>query len=156
MIGKETFCCKPFCEGSNILCIREPNHSGQCSFDSTISPGCNNPKQSTERQQRDDELLRKTEAVPEKCLTPGCDKKAKWKGICQRCYSVALNLIEKQETTWEELFDLGMCLLDEKPFYTEFRRRKKAAVAKETGPECTCEFAVSGEHRNDCRFHGDL
>jgi hypothetical protein len=58
------------------------------------------------------------------CLTVDCHKDALWKGLCRACYAQALQLIDKQETTWEELATLGMVELKEKPFIALFRKKK--------------------------------
>lgn len=61
------------------------------------------------------------------CITPECGKERKWKGLCQSCYGVAKSLIEKNETTWQELADLGLVIEDVKPFAAAFRKKKSEA-----------------------------
>lgn len=58
------------------------------------------------------------------CMTPNCGKKRKWKGICPSCYGQAKRLIDEEKTTWEELEQMGLVLLDSKPFYAAFKQKK--------------------------------
>lgn len=67
-----------------------------------------------------------------KCMTEKCDKEAQWKGLCRSCYGQARQLIDSGETTWEELGNMGLVQLAEKPFKEAFRARK-AAVARQVG-----------------------
>lgn len=60
-----------------------------------------------------------------KCLTDGCSTKSQWKGLCASCYGVAKKLIEKKETTWEELVQLRLAKVDVKPFEAAFRKAKE-------------------------------
>ncbi len=79
-------------------------------------------------------------ASPKKpCITPNCVKPAEWKGLCRSCYGTARHLIDKEETTWEELHVMGLCELDAKPFLVAFLNKKKEAARKaieslRTGP----------------------
>jgi hypothetical protein len=59
-----------------------------------------------------------------KCITPECGKDRKWKGLCPSCYGQAKRLIEQGKTTWDELFDLKLCILDNKPFLIAFNKVK--------------------------------
>lgn len=62
------------------------------------------------------------------CITPNCSKKRKWKGICPSCYGQAMRLIDEEKTTWEELEQMGLVLLDSKPFYAAFKEKKKRLI----------------------------
>ena len=76
--------------------------------------------------------------MPEKCVIEGCDKNASQvtRGLCSRCYKIALEKIQSEQTSWEELTELGLCLnnnLD--PFSKAFNRVKgvrKEKTANET------------------------
>lgn len=61
----------------------------------------------------------------EPCLTPECGKPREWKGLCRSCYGVARHLIDKEETSWEELVALGLALTDVKPFLKAFHAKKR-------------------------------
>lgn len=58
------------------------------------------------------------------CITHNCGKKRKWKGLCSSCYGQAKRLIDDNKTTWEELEQMGLVLLDSKPFYAAFKQKK--------------------------------
>lgn len=62
---------------------------------------------------------------PIQCLTEGCGKERKWKGLCRSCYGQALRLIEDKQTTWNELADMGLVLIEDKPFKAAFLRKKQ-------------------------------
>jgi hypothetical protein len=54
-----------------------------------------------------------SESVP--CLNPACKRKfggsgrgVGCRGLCRSCYAVALSLVKKKETSWEELENLGL------------------------------------------------
>lgn len=66
-----------------------------------------------------------SETEAPKCLTEGCHTKAQWKGLCASCYGVAKKLIEKGQTTWEELTELGLAKVDIKPFEAAFKLAKQ-------------------------------
>lgn len=61
------------------------------------------------------------------CMTAECGKPRQWKGLCRSCYAQALRIIDQQETTWEELQEMGLCDLDHKPFTAAFFAKKQAA-----------------------------
>jgi hypothetical protein len=61
----------------------------------------------------------------EKCLTPNCGKVRKWKGLCRSCYGQALQLIDKAITTWEELSEMKLVVIEKKAFYDAFESKKK-------------------------------
>lgn len=42
------------------------------------------------------------------CITTDCSADARWRGLCSRCYGQAKRLIEKGETTWDELVGMGL------------------------------------------------
>ena len=60
-----------------------------------------------------------------KCVTEGCGKERQWKGLCRSCYGQAKQLIEKKETTWDELAVMGLIIPDDKPFKNAFLRKKR-------------------------------
>lgn len=41
------------------------------------------------------------------CLRPGCEQIVQYRGLCQTCYNIALNLVNTGKTTWEELEKRG-------------------------------------------------
>ena len=43
-----------------------------------------------------------------KCLIDGCTRAAVSRGLCHACYSVARGTILRNETSWEELENLGL------------------------------------------------
>lgn len=79
-------------------------------------------------------ILESAPAAPE-CLMPDCSNApgADLKGLCTKCYPQAKKLVDKEETTWEQLAELGMVDLDfgkKTGFRQEFLRRKS-----KTSPE---------------------
>lgn len=71
----------------------------------------------------------KPDKIP--CMTPNCGKERKWKGVCASCYGQAKRLIDEEKTTWEELEQMGLVLLDSKPFYAAFKQKKSLLDNKE-------------------------
>lgn len=69
------------------------------------------------------------------CIVPNCGKKGSWKQLCPSCYGVAKKLIDKGETSWEELAEMGLAKIEEKPMIAAFRKKKeemkKAKAAEE-------------------------
>lgn len=55
------------------------------------------------------------------CMTEECDSPRKWRGLCDSCYAQAKTLIDRRETTWAELSDMGLVL---QPFRAAFIRKK--------------------------------
>lgn len=46
---------------------------------------------------------------PPKCLTKGCPgKKIHGRGLCQNCYHTAFVMVQRGETTWDELVQKGV------------------------------------------------
>jgi hypothetical protein len=71
-------------------------------------------------------------AVPDEgspiCITEGCGKERKWKGLCSSCYGQARKLIEKKQVAdWDELEAMGLIIADDKPFVAAFKRKLKEA-----------------------------
>lgn len=58
------------------------------------------------------------------CVTEGCGKERKWKGLCSSCYGQARHLIDSNRTTWDELEELKLIIPDDKPFILQFKRVK--------------------------------
>lgn len=69
----------------------------------------------------------------EKCVIPKCDKEARWKGLCSACYGQAKQLIDAQETTWEELGALGLAVIPDKPFVAAFKAARSKKVVEPVG-----------------------
>lgn len=45
------------------------------------------------------------------CMVPGCTRPVgSSRAVCVSCYAIAKRLVEKQESTWEELEALGLVL----------------------------------------------
>lgn len=65
-----------------------------------------------------------------KCLISGCDKEARWKGLCSACYGQAKQLIDATETTWEELAALGLAIIPDKPFVAAFKAARSKKIAE--------------------------
>lgn len=67
------------------------------------------------------------DVVPPKqiCLTPECQSEARWKGLCSSCYGQAKQLIDENKTTWEELQEMGLAQLKNKPFKEAFLKAKQ-------------------------------
>ncbi len=84
------------------------------------------------------------------CLTPECGKDARWKGLCTACYGSAKQLIDDNETTWDELHELGLAIVPRARLATEFRKRKAAKLASEGGDapqQVTDEMIKEAEQR---------
>lgn len=48
---------------------------------------------------------------PKNCIVPNCANKADGpRGLCQRCYVTARKLVDRKETTWDELQARGLLL----------------------------------------------
>lgn len=45
-----------------------------------------------------------------KCLNPDCQTKRASRGLCQRCYQIAKNLVKNGKTTWDRLESKGKAL----------------------------------------------
>lgn len=63
------------------------------------------------------------------CIIDKCEKEARWKGLCSACYGQAKQLIDAQETTWEELGLLGLAIIPDKPFVAAFKAARAKAGA---------------------------
>lgn len=63
------------------------------------------------------------------CITEGCAKERKWKGLCSSCYGQARKIIDQYKVTWDDLEQMGMIIADDKPFVAAFKR-KRAELAK--------------------------
>jgi hypothetical protein len=67
----------------------------------------------------------------DKCLIEDCDGKAKWKGLCGRCYYQARKLIEEgQVKDWDELETMGLCVIGRKHLLIAFIKLKNLQVPK--------------------------
>lgn len=58
------------------------------------------------------------------CCIDSCTNIAQWKGLCSRCYGEAKHVINSGQTSWQELFDLGLAINDA-PFAIAFKRAKE-------------------------------
>lgn len=65
-----------------------------------------------------------TTLEPDICIISNCGKPRKWKGLCSKCYGEAKQLIDAQQTTWEELNTMGLCTIPATPFETAFKEAK--------------------------------
>lgn len=45
-----------------------------------------------------------------KCLTDGCLKIYRTRGLCYRCYNKLMKRVHKKEITWREAEDQKLCL----------------------------------------------
>lgn len=61
------------------------------------------------------------------CMVPDCTEKARWKGICGKCYHQARELVHTNKTTWEELAEMGLCKIEDKKLLSAFLSLKKRA-----------------------------
>lgn len=57
------------------------------------------------------------------CITEGCGKERKWKGLCQSCYGQAKQLMQKHNLQWDDLERMGLIIADDKPFVALFKRK---------------------------------
>lgn len=68
-----------------------------------------------------------SEENPEiKCLIEDCNKEQRWKGLCSACYGQAKQLIDAGETSWEQLAELGLAIIPDKPFVAAFKKKMAA------------------------------
>lgn len=67
-----------------------------------------------------------TEPVP--CVIKVCGKDSRWKGLCSACYGQAKQLIDANETTWEELGLLGLAVIPDKPFVAAFKAARSKGI----------------------------
>jgi hypothetical protein len=44
------------------------------------------------------------------CLSKGCEKKAKTRGLCPSCYNSANHIVKSGETSWDQLEEMGLSL----------------------------------------------
>ncbi len=80
-------------------------------------------------------------SIGKKCFTPDCGEDAHWKCLCKSCYGQAKKLIDAEETTWEELCDLGLAMLPAQRFRQEFFKRKREMEKPKLVPEDVRAFA---------------
>lgn len=66
-------------------------------------------------------------------MVPACPEKAKWKGLCGKCYHQAKTLVEQEKTTWEELAEMDLAYLEEKRLLIAFFQKKGQPVPPEAG-----------------------
>jgi hypothetical protein len=45
-----------------------------------------------------------------KCLTPGCERVGRKRGLCNCCYNRCIDEIKAGRTTWETLVSAGLAL----------------------------------------------
>lgn len=64
---------------------------------------------------------------PEICVIPNCVEAAQWKGLCRSCYGQASRFIREEKTTWEELNNLSLAFIADKPFTAAFKLKKGLA-----------------------------
>ena len=43
-----------------------------------------------------------------RCMTPGCNRKHKARGLCASCHAIALRMVKTKGITWDQLMALGM------------------------------------------------
>lgn len=73
------------------------------------------------------EQINPEESTLEPCIIKKCKENAKWKGLCGKCYRQARLSIEKKYVeSWEELAELGLCKMDEKPFMEALKAAKSS------------------------------
>ena len=71
--------------------------------------------------------LRISEKDLPRCVVPACNETARWKGLCGSCYHWAKKSITSGAVKdWDELSDLGLCIVDDRPFLVELRKRLDA------------------------------
>ena len=61
------------------------------------------------------------------CITKGCDRPRKTRGLCASCYRQAMHKIEERETSDKQLVKLGLMLpkyADRSAFAVSFAERK--------------------------------
>lgn len=68
-----------------------------------------------------------------RCITEGCGKDRKWKGLCGSCYGQARALLDKHQLTWDDLERMGLIVADDKPFVAAFKRKLAEIKAAEQG-----------------------
>jgi len=44
----------------------------------------------------------------QECRIKGCTGKVHTRGVCFRCYRAAYRLVEREQTTWDELESMGL------------------------------------------------
>ena len=61
------------------------------------------------------------------CLTPDCKGTSATitKGLCQTCYREAKQMVDRGETTWEQLASVGLALGPPSKFRAAFNSRYK-------------------------------
>ena len=70
------------------------------------------------------------------CITEGCGKERKWKGLCRSCYGQARHLIDSNEADgWDELERMGLVIEDDKPFKAAFKKKKRELTKQENKGE---------------------
>lgn len=71
------------------------------------------------------------------CITTDCSADARWRGLCSRCYGQAKRLIEKGETTWDELVGMGLAKPNVDQLFTAaFYAKRKTESLAEVCPHC--------------------
>lgn len=51
-----------------------------------------------------------TVATKETCIVKGCDRPARSRGLCNSCYTSALDAVKSGRTTWPKLIKAGLAL----------------------------------------------
>lgn len=64
------------------------------------------------------------EELPQLCCIENCANPAAFKGLCRPCYGSAAQLIREGKTTWDELKELDLCVIADKPFVAAFKKKK--------------------------------
>lgn len=61
------------------------------------------------------------------CMVPDCTgfKGNGMRGMCTKCYGKAKKKVEANETTWEELAEMGLCENQDDPFVQAFNKAKE-------------------------------
>ena len=47
-----------------------------------------------------------------KCLSEGCEKEAKVRGLCRPCYQAAYIQVQRGKVTWKQLADAKLAIID--------------------------------------------
>lgn len=87
-------------------------------------------------------------ADKQKCMVPDCNEPARWKGICQKCYGQAKNLIDNGKTTWDELAEMGLCEVKSKKLLMAFIKKKGITFDQAIEPKPLTVTGGSSDNEN--------
>lgn len=54
--------------------------------------------------------MTRSERKSTECISPGCQRYAKHRGLCSSCYQSAIKVVREGVVTWERLIELGLAL----------------------------------------------